>query len=160
MPIEGLSHITFICRDISRMASIFTEFLGAREIYCSGRSGFSLSAEKFFLAGDLWIAVMEGNSLPGRSYNHIAFKVNDAEIEPALERIRALGLEVKPPRPRVAGEGRSIYFYDDDNHLFELHSGTLEERLSAYARLTGTARSTGSVTHAAPESLSSGAGTS
>lgn len=160
MPVEGLSHMTFICRDISRMASILTEALGAREIYCSGESGFSLSPEKFFLAGDLWIAVMEGESLPSRSYNHIAFKVDDAEIEPALARIRALGLEVKPPRPRVAGEGRSIYFYDDDNHLFELHSGTLEERLSAYARLTTATDSSKPVTPPTSASHSSGTGTS
>lgn len=158
MRIEGLSHMTFICRDISRMASILAEVLGAREVYCSGNSGFSLSPEKFFLAGDLWIAVMQGDSLSERSYNHIAFKVDDAEIEPALERIRALGLEARPPRPRVAGEGRSIYFYDGDNHLFELHSGTLEERLSAYARLTSSPGSSGSVTHIAPESHGSDSG--
>jgi hypothetical protein len=36
------------------------------------------------------------------------------------------------PRPRVPGEGRSIYFYDYDSHLFELHTGTLGERLSRY----------------------------
>jgi hypothetical protein len=33
--------------------------------------------------------------------------------------------------PRVEGEGRSLHFYDD-NHLFELHTGTLEERLERY----------------------------
>jgi fosfomycin resistance protein FosX len=41
---------------------------------------------------------------------------------------------MRPPRGRVAGEGRSLYFYDDDNHLFELHTGTLAERLERYAR--------------------------
>jgi catechol 2,3-dioxygenase-like lactoylglutathione lyase family enzyme len=51
-----------------------------------------------------------------------------------LARVRSSGLEVREGRPRVEGEGRSIYFYDDDNHLFEFHSGTLEERLERYAR--------------------------
>ncbi|WP_430514199.1 FosX/FosE/FosI family fosfomycin resistance hydrolase [Pannonibacter phragmitetus] len=137
MAIQGVSHMTFICRDITKMARILTEVLGLNEVYCSRGAGFSLSAEKFFVSGDIWIAVMQGESLPERSYNHIAFKVDDAEIEPAMERIRSLGLDVRPPRPRIAGEGRSVYFYDEDNHLFELHSGTLEERLAAYARHTG-----------------------
>ena len=44
------------------------------------------------------------------------------------------GAEVKPPRPRVEGEGQSLYFYDFDNHLFELHTGTLEQRLARYAQ--------------------------
>ena len=37
-------------------------------------------------------------------------------------------------RSRVDGEGQFIYFYDYDNHMFELHSGTLEERLARYAQ--------------------------
>jgi hypothetical protein len=40
---------------------------------------------------------------------------------------------VREGRSRVAGEGRSIYFHDHDNHLFELHTGTLGERLQRYA---------------------------
>lgn len=49
-------------------------------------------------------------------------------------RLRALGAEVKPPRARVEGEGLSLYFYDFDNHLFELHTGTLAQRLARYAQ--------------------------
>ena len=52
----------------------------------------------------------------------------------AEQAIRDLGLEVLSPRSRVEGEGQSIYFYDDDNHLLELHSGTLEQRLDRYAQ--------------------------
>jgi len=40
--------------------------------------------------------------------------------------------EIRPPRSRVAGEGASLYLYDFDNHLFELHTGTLEQRLARY----------------------------
>jgi hypothetical protein len=34
--------------------------------------------------------------------------------------------------PRVEGEGESQYFYDFDNNLFELHTGTLAQRLQRY----------------------------
>jgi hypothetical protein len=37
-----------------------------------------------------------------------------------------------PGRKRVEGEARSTYFYDYDNHLFELHTGTLRERIASY----------------------------
>ena len=39
-----------------------------------------------------------------------------------------------PPRARVEGEGQSLYVYDFDNHLFELHTGTLAQRLARYAQ--------------------------
>ena len=71
--------------------------------------------------------------------SHITFVVSDLErttdlIETVFdaEKIRACGLEVEEGRSRVKGEGRSLYFHDHDNHLFELHSGTLDERLARY----------------------------
>ena len=132
--IEGLSHMTFIVRDLARMSDILTGVFDAREVYDSGSAQFSLSREKFFLVGDIWIAVMEGEPLPQRSYNHIAFKIDEADFDRYVERVQKLGLDMRPPRPRVEGEGRSIYFYDDDNHMFELHTGTLAQRLARYAK--------------------------
>jgi catechol 2,3-dioxygenase-like lactoylglutathione lyase family enzyme len=132
--IEGLSHVTFVVRDLDRMTRILTGIFDAREVYASGEETFSIAREKFFQAGDLWIAVMEGEPLPSRTYNHVAFKIEDAEFEAYEARIKAMGLEIRPPRQRVPGEGRSLYFYDDDNHLFELHTGTLAERLERYAQ--------------------------
>jgi catechol 2,3-dioxygenase-like lactoylglutathione lyase family enzyme len=131
--IAGLSHITFIVRDLERMTAILRGVFDAREVYSSGRETFSVAREKFFEIGDLWIAIMEGEPLPSRTYNHIAFKIDEAEFDQYMAKIKSLGLEMHPPRARVAGEGRSIYFYDDDNHLFELHTGTLAERLERYA---------------------------
>jgi catechol 2,3-dioxygenase-like lactoylglutathione lyase family enzyme len=132
--IEGLSHMTFIVRDLERMTAILEGVFDAREVYASEAEQFSLSREKFFLIGDIWIAIMEGEKLPERSYNHVAFKIDDADFDRYAERVGKLGLEMRLPRPRVEGEGRSIYFYDDDNHMFELHTGTLEERLTRYAK--------------------------
>jgi catechol 2,3-dioxygenase-like lactoylglutathione lyase family enzyme len=132
--IEGLSHVTFVVRDLERMTRILTGVFGAREVYASGEETFSVAREKFFQVGDLWIAVMEGEPLPSRTYNHVAFKIQDAEFEAYEAKVKALGLEMRPPRLRVAGEGRSLYFYDDDNHLFELHTGTLAERLERYVQ--------------------------
>lgn len=135
---QGLSHMTFIVRDLDRMEMILTTVLDARKVYDSGEHTFSLSKERFFLAGDsaepIWIAIMEGEPLSTRTYNHIAFKIADADYETYLQRLRALGLDVREGRARVPGEGQSIYFHDDDNHLFELHTGTLDERLKRYSQ--------------------------
>jgi catechol 2,3-dioxygenase-like lactoylglutathione lyase family enzyme len=132
--IEGLSHITLITRDLDRMSAIVNHVLDGREVYSSGEDTFSVSREKFFIVGGQWIAVMEGESLPTRTYNHIAFKIAPETLDEYRQRIEAFGLTLRESRPRVEGEGASLYFYDDDNHLFELHTGTLEERLERYRR--------------------------
>jgi catechol 2,3-dioxygenase-like lactoylglutathione lyase family enzyme len=132
--IAGLSHMTFIVRDLDRTERLLTTILGARKVYDSGDETFSVSRERFFTIGELWIATMEGDPLPTRTYNHIAFKIDEADYDVFLERISALDLELKQGRSRVDGEGRSIYFFDYDNHLFELHTGTLEQRLIRYGR--------------------------
>lgn len=130
--IEGLSHITFIVSDLDKMERMLTIVLDAKKIYDSGETTFSLSKERYFDVSGIWLAMMEGAPLPKPTYNHIAFKIKPNDYEDRLERIRALGLEIKEGRERIEGEGQSIYFYDYDNHLFELHSGTLEERLHCY----------------------------
>jgi len=132
--IEGLSHITLITSDLARMSLIMSQVLDGREIYSSGEDTFSHSREKFFIVGGQWIAIMEGEGLPSRSYNHIAFKIAATTIDTYRGRIERLGLDLRESRPRVEGEGHSLYFYDHDNHLFELHTGTLEERLERYRR--------------------------
>jgi len=132
--ITGLSHITFIVKDLERSTIFFEEVFGAKEIYSSGDETFSLSKEKFFLINDIWLVIMEGEPLAERTYNHIAFQIAESEIDEYITRITDVGADIIPERPRVAGEGRSVYFYDFDNHLFELHAGTLSERIARYSQ--------------------------
>ena len=131
---EGISHLTFIVKDLERATVFFRSIFDAEEIYSSGDKTFSLSKEKFLIINGQWICIMEGESRSDRTYNHVAFKIRDEEYDAYESRIRALGVDFRPPRPRVEGEGRSLYFYDFDNHLFEIHTGALSERLARYTR--------------------------
>ncbi len=138
MTVEGISHITFIVRDLDKMAALIAGVLGGEEVYSSGDVTYSTSPENFFMLGGQWIAVMEGEPV-ARSYNHVALKVSEDDLPGYRVAVDQLGLEVKPPRPRVEGEGQSLYYYDLANHLFELHTGTLDERLARYRqRQAGT----------------------
>ncbi len=121
------------------MEQILTRVLGAVRVYDSGADTFSLSEERFFLVGKdesaTWIAIMRGDSGLDRTYNHVAFRVRPDDLEAMRIAIAELHLDSRPPRPRVDGEGASLYFYDDDNHLFELHAGTLRDRLAVYQQM-------------------------
>lgn len=130
--IEGISHITLIVQNLDRSTLLLHELFDAKEVYSSEDKYFSISREKFFIIGNQWIVLMEGDTLQNRTYNHIAFKIRDEDFNIYEHRIMKLGLEIKQARPRISGEGRSIYFYDYDNHLFELHTGTLSQRIETY----------------------------
>ena len=132
MPLHGISHITYIVKDLERMATFLCEGLDAVEVYDSRDKNFSLSREKFFTLGGVWLAAMQGDAQTERTYQHLAFKLEAHELLHYQTKLLAIGVEFKPPRARVQGEGQSLYFYDFDNHLFELHTDTLEIRLAQY----------------------------
>jgi catechol 2,3-dioxygenase-like lactoylglutathione lyase family enzyme len=132
--IEGLSHITFIVKDLERTSNLFTCIFEAKEIYSSGEKKYSYSKEKYYLVNGIWFAIMEGEPLSEKTYNHVALKVSDKDLAEYEKRVRSLGLEVINDRSRIEGEGKSLYFYDYDNHLFELHTGKLDQRLDTYKK--------------------------
>jgi catechol 2,3-dioxygenase-like lactoylglutathione lyase family enzyme len=134
MKINGLSHITFICADLNKTAQMLKEVFNAEEIYSSGDKTFSTSREKFFKIAGIWIAIMEGAAVE-KTYNHVAFHVDKEDLEQFTQKIEALGLTLLPSRKRESAEGESLYFYDYDNHLFELHTGNLDTRLQFYNAL-------------------------
>ena len=130
--VKGISHITFVCKDLEKTSTFLRHIFDAKEVYASGDRSFSLSREKFFTIGELWIAIMEGEPI-NQTYNHIAFKVDASLLSELRKKIETLGLTILPGRARKKAEGESLYFYDYDNHLFELHSGDLETRLRYYS---------------------------
>lgn len=133
--ISSISHITFVVKDLDKTTELFIELFNAREVYYSGEKRHSLYKERFFIIGNLWIAVMEDSNIINRTYHHIAFKITESDVDYYLAKIKDLNLELKTPRERFPGEGYSIYFYDYDNNLFELHTETLERRLESYAEI-------------------------
>ena len=130
--IEGLSHITLIVKDLKRTTDFLIRIFDAKEIYESAEKKYSYSKEKYFLINGLWFAIMEGKPLSEKTYDHVALKVSEIDFEKYEERVRSSGVDVLEGRPRINGEGKSLYFYDYDNHLFELHTGTLDQRLDLY----------------------------
>ncbi len=129
---ECISHITFIVKDLGRASAFFEQIFEAEEVYTSEKKSFSLYPEKYFLINNQWIVIMEGEVALTKTYNHVAFYVSEDDFLIYESRINKLGVEIKPSRKRIDGEGKSLYFYDFDNHLFEIHTGTLKERLLQY----------------------------
>ncbi|HLM52420.1 MAG TPA: FosX/FosE/FosI family fosfomycin resistance hydrolase [Pseudoxanthomonas sp.] len=130
--VHGLSHLTFIARDLERMARFMCQGLGATQVYASDGREHSIAPERFFELAGLWIVAMQGEPPAERSYQHAAFQVDPEDLPRHRARLEAIGVEVSEGRWRIEGEGMSLYFHDFDNHLFELHTGSLALRLECY----------------------------
>ena len=89
----------------------------------------------YFDLNGLWIALNEEDvdrSTANRTYTHIAFTINEQAVEPTLHRLQSLQVEILPGRARDEKDKKSIYFLDPDGHMFEFHTGGLQDRLDYY----------------------------
>ncbi|WP_145325609.1 MULTISPECIES: metallothiol transferase FosB [Paenibacillus] len=128
MNIQGINHLCFSVSNLERAITFYEQALGAR-IQVKGRK-----LAYFELAG-LWIALNQEDVIRNyteRTYTHIAFTVKEEEFEESVQHLRAAGADILPGRPRDPRDAASVYFTDPDGHLFELHTGTMKQRLDYY----------------------------
>lgn len=93
---SGLSHITLIVTDLDETQGFLEAAFDARCVYRSGDAGFVQSETWFYLIADVWVAIIKGDALPSRTYNHIAFKIDDTEFEACQARLKAMNIDLLP----------------------------------------------------------------
>ena len=128
MNIQGINHLCFSVSNLERSITFYEQALGAR-IQVKGRK-----LAYFELAG-LWIALNQEDVIRNyteRTYTHIAFTVKEEEFDTSVQELKAAGAYILPGRARDPRDARSVYFTDPDGHLFELHTGTMKQRLDYY----------------------------
>jgi hypothetical protein len=74
--------------------------------------------------GDTWFALIQGDTDRARTGDHIAFKVSKETLEATARKLETLQLEHIRAR-----SSSSLYFFDYDNHVFELDTTIFEEEL-------------------------------
>ena len=86
----------------------------------------------------MWLALNEEKDIARNeitySYTHIAFSVDEDEFDEWVHHLVRLKVTILPARMRDEKDKRSIYFTDLDGHKFELHTGTLEDRIAYYKK--------------------------
>jgi fosfomycin resistance protein FosX len=88
--------------------------------------------ETFVRLGVTWFALISADVRRERTGDHSAFRVARASIPLIADMLKSRGCEFI-----LSESGASLYFFDFDNHVFELDSSDQEQELNRLAASTG-----------------------
>jgi catechol 2,3-dioxygenase-like lactoylglutathione lyase family enzyme len=122
----SISHIALVVKDPARTAALFHDLFGARAVEREDEEGH---LETFVRLGDTWIAVVAAPVQRARTGDHIAFRATPEILEATAAKLQTMGREFIRAR-----SDRALYFFDYDDHVFELDTEDLDHELGELER--------------------------
>jgi catechol 2,3-dioxygenase-like lactoylglutathione lyase family enzyme len=120
--LSSIAHVALIVREPARTAELFTKLFDCK---ITSRRDADGHDETFVKLGDTWFVLVQSDVERTRTGDHIAFTVSKTSLETMAQKLKSLQLE-----HILARGGSSIYFFDYDNHVFELDTASLDEELT------------------------------
>lgn len=124
-----IAHVALIVRDPARTAGFLRELFEAPILRRTDAQGHD---ETFVRLGVTWFALIGADVKRERTGDHIAFRVARETIASIADRLKAKGCEFI-----LSESGASLYFFDFDNHVFELDSSDQDQELNGLAARSG-----------------------
>jgi catechol 2,3-dioxygenase-like lactoylglutathione lyase family enzyme len=119
--LESISHIALVVKDPARTAALFQDLFNARAVEREDDEGH---IETFVRLGGTWIVLVAAPVQRARTGDHIAFHATPEVLEATVAKLQAMGREFIRAR-----SNRSLYFFDYDDHLFELDAEDIDKEL-------------------------------
>lgn len=119
--LASLSHVAFTVKDPAKTAALFKDLFGARVVERKDEQGH---LETFVRLGGTWMVLVRADVERARTGDHVAFRATPAILEATATKLKAMGREFIRARGDTA-----LYFFDYDDHVFELDTEDLEAEL-------------------------------
>lgn len=120
--LDTISHIALVVKDSSRTATLFKDLFGAVVVVRKDVDGHE---ETYVRLGRTWFVLAQAEVVRPRSGDHIAFSVSKSTLLETAEKLKRMNMEFFLARSDTA-----LYFFDYDNHIFELDTTDLDRELA------------------------------
>jgi catechol 2,3-dioxygenase-like lactoylglutathione lyase family enzyme len=118
----AISHVALVVKDPAKSAALFKELFDSKVITRTDSDGHD---ETFVRLGRTWFVLVQASVERPRTGDHVAFSVSKASLAACAEKLKAMNQEFILARSDTA-----LYFFDYDNHVFELDTTDLEAELA------------------------------
>jgi catechol 2,3-dioxygenase-like lactoylglutathione lyase family enzyme len=123
--LESISHIALVVKDPARTAALFHDLFGARVIERTDEEGH---LETFVRLAGIWLVLVGAPIERARTGDHFAFQATPQILEATAAKLQAMGREFIRGR-----SNKALYFFDYDDHVFELDTENMDEELAEQA---------------------------
>src|SRR5580658_6425804 len=120
--LDTIGHIALTLRDSSRTATLFKDLFDAAIVTRKDVDGHE---EIFVKLGRTWFVLVQAEVDRPRTGDHIAFSVSTSALLETAEKLKRMNVEFFLARSDTA-----LYFFDYDNHVFELDTTDLDRELA------------------------------
>ena len=119
--LESISHIALVVNDPARTATLFRDLFSARVVERKDADGH---LETFVRLGGIWLVLVGAPVQRARTGDHIAFHATPEVLEATVVKLEAMGREFIRAR-----SNKALYFFDYDDHVFELDAEDVDVEL-------------------------------
>jgi hypothetical protein len=120
--LDTIGHIALTVKDSSRTATLFKDLFDAAIVTRKDADGHE---ETYVRLGRTWFVLVQAEVVRPRTGDHIAFSVSKSALLEIADKLKRMNVEFFLARSDTA-----LYFFDYDNHVFELDTTDLDRELA------------------------------